>query len=139
MGCCDNQDKNSSKCTGGTVTVMACSGGSNVGQMTNEAAKMLDIQGKAKFFCLAGVGGHISGMVASVKGSDKVLVIDGCPVACGKKIMEAEGLSGYEYLMVTDLGIEKKHEFSLSDKDLSRVMTAAQEKLDTKGRCCEKN
>lgn len=39
------------------------------------------MEGKGKFFRLAGVGGHINGMVESVKGTDKVVVIDGCPVA----------------------------------------------------------
>jgi uncharacterized metal-binding protein len=41
--------------------------------------------------------------------------------------------------MVTDLGIEKKHEFNLSSEDLSRVMTAAQNQLEAKGSCCDKN
>jgi len=127
-------------CCGGGMTkvVLACSGGSNVGQMTNESAKRLDVAGEAKFFCLAGVGGQISGMVASVKGADKVLVLDGCPVACAKKCADQAGLTGYQYLVLTELGIEKKHAFDLPEADLAKAMEAARQSLGTssKGKTC---
>lgn len=117
-------------CAGSTVTVLACSGGSNVGQLTNEVAKRIDAAGDGKFFCLAGVGGHVSGMVASVAGSDRVLVIDGCPVACARKTMEAAGFSEFGYVVVTDLGVEKVHNFDLSDNDIRTVMSACRAALD---------
>ena len=112
-GCC---------CSVDTAVTLACSGGSNVGQITNEAAKRLWSEGLANFFCLAGVGGHVSGMVASVKGADKVLVLDGCPVGCAKKCLDAAGITGYEYLVVTDLGIKKEKTFDLAEADVGRVL-----------------
>ncbi len=120
-GCCQS---------GGVNVVLACSGGSNVGQITNEVAKRLDEAGDVKFFCLAGVGGHISGMVASVKGADRALVLDGCPVACGMKCMAEAGLSPCEHLVVTELGIEKKHDLVLAEADIERTERAAREKLN---------
>lgn len=122
--------ENNGCCSNGTVTILACSGGSNVGQLTNEAAKRLDMEKVGKFFCLAGVGGHVSGMVASVKGSDKVLVLDGCPVACAKQSMDAAGLSEYEYVVVTDLGIEKVHDFDLTECQVQKVMSACRAGLN---------
>lgn len=116
-------------CGGGVRTILACSGASNVGQITNEVAKRLDVEKQGRFFCLAGVGGHISGMVASVDGSDKVLVIDGCPVACAKLTMDEAGLNGYEYVVVTDLGIEKNHDFTLDAVDIERTLSACRDKL----------
>lgn len=113
-----------------TTTILACSGGSNVGQITNEVAKLLDIRGEGKFFCLAGVGGHISGMVASVEGCDRVLVLDGCSVACAKKVVDAADISGYRYLVVTDLGIQKVHDFRLSEEHLDRVLAACRAALN---------
>lgn len=121
----------SCKCKGGVKTIMACSGASNVGQITNEVAKILDTEKEGKFFCLAGVGGHVSGMVASVEGSDKVLVIDGCPVACGKLTMEQAGLKDYEYVLVTDLGIEKNRDFSLNAADVEKTLGVCREKLNS--------
>ena len=131
--CCTpkpRKKKQATCCEVGRVnTVLACSGASNVGQITNEVAKKLDEAGEANFFCLAGVGGHISGMVASVKGTDLVLVLDGCPVACAKKCMDEAGISGYEYLVVTELGIEKKHTFDLGESEMERTLAAARGKL----------
>ena len=116
-------------CCGGNTILLACSGGSNVGQLTNEVAKKLDMEGAGRFFCLAGVGGHISGMTASVSGADRVLVIDGCDVACAKKCLEAAGIEGYEYMVVTDLGIEKNHSLDLAQSDIELVSEACRAKL----------
>ena len=112
-------------CGGDVKMVLACAGASNVGQMTNEAAKRLDEAGAARYFCLAGVGGHVSAMVESVKGADKVIVLDGCDVACAKKTMGEAGIEGYEYLVVTDLGIEKVHEFKMPAEQVELVRDKA--------------
>jgi uncharacterized metal-binding protein len=116
-------------CSTDTKTILACSGASNVGQITNEVAKELDEAGEANFFCLAGVGGHVSGMIESTKGADKVVVLDGCPVACAKKTMDAAGIVSYEYLVVTELGIEKNHDFNLAPADVEKTRTAVRAKL----------
>lgn len=39
--------------------------------------------------CIAGVGGHVSGMIAGGKGADKVIAIDGCSVKCVEKRLQA--------------------------------------------------
>ncbi|MEN6373113.1 MAG: putative zinc-binding protein [Armatimonadota bacterium] len=123
--------KNNNCCSASsTTTVLACSGGSNVGQIANEAAKLLDTAGEAKFFCLAGVGGHISGMIASVEGCNKVLVLDGCPVACAKKAMDAANIKGYTHITVTNLGIEKVHDFKLSDEQINQVLSACRAEIN---------
>jgi len=122
-------EKNHACCGTQNVTVVACSGGSNVGQITNEVAKRLDADGAAKFFCLAGVGGHIAAMVESVRGASQVLVIDGCSVACAKECMDKAGLANYAYLVVTDLGIDKNRNFALPEADLDKTLTAAYRKI----------
>jgi len=117
-------------CCGGPVKmVLACAGACNVGQISNEVGKRLDTSGWAKYFCLAGVGGHISGMVASVKGADRVLVIDGCPVGCGKQAMQQASLPDFEHLIVSELGIEKRHVFDLREEDIAKTETAARKEL----------
>jgi len=121
-------------CAGDAKTLLSCSGGSNVGQIANEVAKRIESVGLAKFFCLAGIGGHVSGMVASVEGAQRVLVIDGCPVACGKKCVKEAGLKEYEYLVVTELGIEKNRNFDLPASDVEKAMAAANDKLGAPAR-----
>ena len=127
-------DKDRSCCRGGTKVILACCGASNVGQLTNEVAKRLDGDGEARFFCLAGVGGHVSGMVASVKGADEVLVLDGCPVACAKECMDEAGLPDYQHVVMTELGIEKNHEFNLSDAEMTKALAACRRALNDSDR-----
>lgn len=98
--CCEN----SAKCL-----VYPCSGGSNVGQLSNEAAKKLDFAKEATMTCLAGLGGHIPEMVESAQSGVPVLIIDGCPTACGKIIAEHVGIKNYGYVEITALGIKKEH------------------------------
>lgn len=115
--------------SGSSRLVLAGSGASNVGQLTNEAAKRLDIEKSAKFYCLAGPGGDIQAMTQSVKDADQVLVIDGCPVACAKLIMERTGIADYEYVVVTDLGIEKNRDFDLPEADVESVTSACRARI----------
>ncbi len=44
------------------VLIFPCSGGSNVGQIANETAKNLTTLDYGKMYCLAGIGGHVSGL-----------------------------------------------------------------------------
>ncbi len=55
----------SEDCCASTVPTMilACAGGSNVGQLSNQAAVELTQEGFGKLFCLAGIGAHLSGFV----------------------------------------------------------------------------
>ena len=124
-------DQGSCSCCGTTRLLLACAGGANVGQMTNEVAKLLHAEGEGRMFCLAGVGGHVPGMVASVKGADRVLVLDGCALACARRCMEQAGIEVFEHLVVTELGIEKQMEHELAAADLEMVANAARQKLRT--------
>ena len=84
--------------------VLPCSGGSNVGQISNEVARKLTVDSKALMFCLAGLGGNVEPLVERTSQADRVLVIDGCPVACAKKTLERHGIE-HEWLELTALGI----------------------------------
>jgi uncharacterized metal-binding protein len=56
---------------------------------------------------LTGIGGRVGGIMATTESADTVLVIDGCPLNCAKKTMEAAGFQKFTHLLLTDLGIEK--------------------------------
>lgn len=108
-------------CAGDNVLIFACSGGSNVGQISNEAAKRLDQEGVGKFFCLAGFGGNVSGIIASSKAADGAIVIDGCDVACARLALEAAEVPISRYVVVTDEGIEKGHHFNFTEQEIAAV------------------
>jgi uncharacterized metal-binding protein len=108
-------------CEPNEILIFSCAGSSNVGQTANQAAIKLAQGGVGRYFCLAGIGGHVSGMIESTKGGKVLVAIDGCPVACARKTLEHAGFNIDEYVQVTELGIEKNHEFSLDPSDVGRV------------------
>lgn len=112
-------------CTpGGNVMILTCSGGSNVGQLSNQAAVELTQEGFGKMFCLAGVGGHLGGFVQSAKDVPEMVAVDGCEVGCAKAILEHADVPLKGYLVATGLGIEKNKEFRLGREDIERVKDA---------------
>ena len=102
------------------VMILACSGGSNVGQLSNRAAVELTQEGLGKMYCLAGIGGQLKGFVQSAKDVPVIAAIDGCAVGCAKAILKNAGIQNYNYIVLTDLGIEKNKNFNLSDDDVTR-------------------
>jgi len=114
---------------GEEVMILACSGGSNVGQLTNQAAVELTREGFGKMFCLAGIGGGLKGFVTSAQSAPRMVVLDGCPVGCAKAILEREGIPLGGYVVVTDLGIEKvkDRQLAMDEAALARVKMAGKD------------
>jgi uncharacterized metal-binding protein len=56
--------------------VFSCSGSADVGEVADQAARELSRQGKIKMFCLAGIGGKVSGIVKSTEAASTIVVID---------------------------------------------------------------
>ncbi|MCJ7746414.1 MAG: putative zinc-binding protein [Desulfobacterales bacterium] len=108
-------------CEPSEILIFPCSGGSNVGQIANQAGVKLTQEGIGKFFCLAGIGGHVSGMIESSKAGKMLVAIDGCSVACAKKTLEHARFNIDEYIQVTDLGIEKNHDLDPISPDVDKV------------------
>ena len=106
------------------LMILSCSGGSNVGQLTNQVSVELTQEGFGKMFCLAGIGGHLTGFVQSAREVPTMVVIDGCPVGCAKAIIEHAEIPLRHYLVLTDLGIEKNKSFALDRQLIDRVKDA---------------
>ncbi len=123
------EEKKKCLCSSSDVRVVACSGASNVGQIANQAAIDLAKQKVAGFFCLAGVGGHIKGMVKSAKEAGLMIAIDGCPVQCAAKTLQHADIEPAIQIIVTELGIEKSHDIAIDEKICSRVVEKVKEEL----------
>lgn len=106
---------------GGNIMILACSGGSNVGQLSNQAAVELTQEGFGKMFCLAGIGGQLSGFVQSAKDVPEMVVIDGCSVGCARACLENAEVSPQKYLVLTDLDLEKNKDLNLKREEIDRV------------------
>jgi uncharacterized metal-binding protein len=58
-------------------------------------------------FCLAGVGGRVKTIIEGTKAAQAILVLDGCPLQCGRNTMQQAGFKKFEYLCLSDVGMEK--------------------------------
>ncbi|MBU4267964.1 MAG: putative zinc-binding protein [Acidobacteria bacterium] len=104
-----NQTKSSGCACGGSVTILLpCSGAADTGEIADRAARKFAQGGCAGMFCLAGVGANISGFIASAKGADRLLVLDGCNLDCARKTLAEKGITAnIIHLRVTDMGFVK--------------------------------
>jgi uncharacterized metal-binding protein len=110
--------------------ILACSGGSNVGQLSNQAAVELTQEGFGKMFCLAGIGGQLSGFVQSARDVVEMVVIDGCAVGCAKAILKQAEVPLTNYLVLTDEGIEKNKDLELQRADIDTVKKAVKRMIE---------
>jgi len=93
-------------CNEAGVLIFPCSGGSDVGELSDRVARKMAKCGQAKMLCLSGVGAHIPGMIESTKAANKIIAIDGCPVSCSKKTLEHAGFRVMAFNL-KDMGFEK--------------------------------
>ncbi|MBL7221537.1 MAG: putative zinc-binding protein [Phycisphaerae bacterium] len=112
-----------------TVLIYACSGGANVAEISDQAARELASAGQGAMFCLAGLGADIPGMIQTARDADLNLVIDGCPMDCAKKIFDRHELTNYRQIKVTDLGIEKVKGVRGSCEQVAAVVKKAGEAI----------
>ena len=116
-------------CEAGEVLIFPCSGGSNCGQIANQAAVQLTEEGSGRIYCLAGIGAHDSVMIDTAKAAKRVVAIDGCSTACAKRTLEHAGGIVSDYLDVAEEGVKKSHDFKLSLEDISSIVAKAKERL----------
>jgi len=100
-------ENKSNCCSGARKLVFACSGAADVGAVADQAARKLTRDGNGKMFCLAGVGGRVSGIMETTKGAEKILAIDGCPLNCVEKCLQEAGFTDFEHLQLADLEMAK--------------------------------
>jgi uncharacterized metal-binding protein len=112
---------------GGNIMILACSGGSNVGQLSNQAAVELTQEGFGKMFCLAGIGGQLQGFVQSAKDVPGMVVIDGCEKGCAKATLQKAEVPLRGHVVLTDLGIEKNKVLSLNQEQIDQVKSAVRQ------------
>ena len=88
--------------------LFACSGGADVGALADQVARKLTADGVAKMFCLAGIGGRVSGILKTTEAASKIVAIDGCPLNCARKSLEEAGITDFGHVQLADLGFKKR-------------------------------
>jgi uncharacterized metal-binding protein len=103
------QTNGPSECACGSAPklIFACSGAADVGLIADKVARQLTAEGAGKMFCLAGVGGRVSGIMATTEAAAAILAIDGCPLDCAAQCLAQAGFESFEHLRLSDFGMEK--------------------------------
>jgi uncharacterized metal-binding protein len=119
-------------CEPSDIMLFSCSGAANVGQISNEATIQISKEGKGKMFCLAGLGGKIPGIIEATKKAKKIIVIDGCPVSCAKKIVDNVGFKIDDYILITENGIDKTPGNSnFTNEEVEKIKLLIESKIDS--------
>ena len=114
------ENKISCSCTDKTdKVVLSCSGQSDLGELTDLVARKLKKNKVRTMKCLAQVAIDNRSLIENLKSSN-ILVLDGCPVDCAKKIMEKAGISGFNYIRITDYGY-KKGQTPINEETINKV------------------
>lgn len=89
-----------------TNLIYACSGAANTGLLADQIMRALNRDNVGSSTCLAAMGADLSGFLQSARNATRNIVLDGCKVACGKKIFEKNGIP-YRHYVMTDFEVEK--------------------------------
>ncbi|MDD4483915.1 MAG: putative zinc-binding protein [Methanoregula sp.] len=89
-----------------TCVLVTCSGVSNTGKLTTQAALAL-MQRRPGHYVRVDAKQSAATLEAELSYADKIIVIDGCTECCAMKKMPKSPVGPPVHIIATDLGIEK--------------------------------
>lgn len=113
-------------CNAAPKLIFACSGAADVGAIADQAARKLTKEGGGKMFCLAGIGGRVSGIMKTTESASAILAIDGCNLDCARQCLEQAGFRNFRHLRLADLGMEKGSSLPTEERIALTAEKAAQ-------------
>jgi len=111
------------------VTVYACSGCSDAGELADRVARQLACEGAAQMSCLAGIGGRVKSLMSKAQLAERILVIDGCPLSCAKHTFELAGFKNFEHLGLQEIGL-RKNSCPVNEESISKGVAAAKKIIE---------
>jgi len=102
--------------------VYACSGCSSAAQLANHVAVKLDRRGVAEMSCISGVGGDVPTLVRTAKSGRRVIVLDGCPLACASRCLARHGVAPSRHYQLQELGVRKRQHEDFDMDQASRIL-----------------
>ncbi|OPX64815.1 putative zinc-binding protein [Methanoregula sp. PtaB.Bin085] len=104
--------------------IFPCAGQANTGQLTNLAAIQLTEEGYGSIACASLLAIGTESLIANALNADEVVVLDGCPMLCAKKIAGAQGVPVGQHLVMTELGITKGPSKNYTQDDIEKIVSA---------------
>jgi uncharacterized metal-binding protein len=120
-----NETKNPSGNRRSTL-IFACSGLSNTGKLTMQAASTLAFRRPDLYRAAAALKGTDAVEDALSEGF-RVLALDGCEDRCATKKLGEAGIQAEIYLMVTELGVKKTTPSDVKPEYIEKIIRAIKE------------
>lgn len=102
--------------------VYSCSGCSSAAQMANYIAVQLDRMEVAEMSCIAGIGGNVKNLVRTATSGRKIIVIDGCPLACSKACLSNHKVTPDIHIDLSCMGVSKKLHEDFEMKEANEIL-----------------
>jgi len=99
--------------------------------MANYLAVRLDRAGAAEMSCIAGVGGNVKKLVRTAQSGRKIVVIDGCPLACSKACLDNHNLKPDLYIELTSLGVKKKQHQDFDMREAGGILEQVKNQIQS--------
>ena len=106
-----------------TFAIVTCSGISNTGKLTTQAALML-MQRRPGYYVWMHAKQSAATLEAEIGDSEQVIVIDGCTDCCATKKLSKSCLTPHHHIIATELGIEKKGMSEVQYDEIEKVVRA---------------
>jgi uncharacterized metal-binding protein len=107
------------------IVLVTCSGISNTGKLTTQAALSL-MQRRPGRFQWTHVKKSATSLEEECRDSEQVVVLDGCTDCCAGKKCASAGVSPHIHIIATGLGIEKNGMADVQYQEIERVVAAVQ-------------
>ena len=109
-----------------TYALVTCSGISNTGKLTTQAALML-VQRRPGHYVWMHAKQSAAMLDAEIGDAEKVIVLDGCTDCCATKKLTAAGHVPDCHIIATELGIEKNGMADVQFDEIEKVVYAVME------------
>jgi len=106
-----------------TFALVTCSGISNTGKLTTQAAQVL-LQRKPGQYVWMHAKQSAAMLEAEIGDAEQVIVIDGCTDCCATKKLAKSSLTPHCHITATELGIEKKGVGDVQYDEIEKVVRA---------------
>jgi uncharacterized metal-binding protein len=106
-----------------TYALVTCSGISNTGKLTTQAAQIL-LQRKPGQYVWMHARQPAAMLNAELGDAEKVIVLEGCTDCCASKKLKAAGHTAHYHIIATELGIEKKGMAEVQFDEIEKVIGA---------------
>lgn len=101
--------------------ILPCDGASNVGQVAHQVALELTNSDIGRMCCITAVGAESKLHLDIMRRAKKIIVINGCPNQCAKRILDKLSLHIDQNIVVSELGVAKLPTLDFKEEDVERV------------------